>query len=242
MKIQETELYLPVKNWLEDQGFEVFPEVQLHWGMNIVDIIGIHKPLTIAVELKTSFSLAVIEQAINNRLLVHKSYVAVPYFERIIRNGKYVEGSDHRLATNICRENGIGVLRLHFDRKTNNYKYLEEIQPAKLSRKWCVYQKQIIAICDENRKKFNEENNIVAGAKGGGYLTDYKKTIQNVINFLKDHNKATAKEICDNIDYHYNGYNPASQLYKSLTDFEMDKFYITRENNKTYFSLKDGVK
>jgi hypothetical protein len=238
--MKETELYLPVKGWLENQGFEVFPEVQLHAGMNIIDVVGIHKPVVVAVELKTSFSLTAIEQAIKDKNFAHKCYVAVPFYQRIVRKGRYVEPSDHHFATKICEQYGVGVLRLYFSRETNKYQSIEEIVPAKFNRKYCIYDKHILATCDESRKNFNQENNIVAGTKGGGHLTAYKVTIQNVIDYLKVHGKATAKELVNNIHHHYRGMNPDSSLRSAIFSFELNRFETLSENGKTYFLLKEN--
>jgi hypothetical protein len=246
--MKESDLYLPVKEWLEKQGFEVFPEVQIERGSNIIDVVGINKNFVYAIELKASFGLKVIEQAVKNRFYSNRSYVAVPFQNGGIKDenpnaeyysGRYkrIERSDHKFARRVCEMHGIGVLSLRIT-ATGMITELEESIPAKFIRKECFNRKEIIAICDEQRRKFQTEKNITAGVKGGGHLTDYKRTILNVTAYLQKVGKATPKEIIENIEHHYRGNFPHSSLFSSIRDFEMDKFTIEKINNKSFLQLK----
>lgn len=97
--IRETELYAPVKAFLEGQGYEVKGEVG---SADIVATRGDDEP--VVVELKTGFSLSLFHQAIARQALSDAVYVAVPE-----RSGR---ASRSALANNsaLCRRLGLGLL------------------------------------------------------------------------------------------------------------------------------------
>lgn len=71
-RITETELYQPVKAFLEGQGYEVKAEVG---AADIVACRGETDP--VIVELKTGFSLSLFHQAIARQMITDAVYVAV---------------------------------------------------------------------------------------------------------------------------------------------------------------------
>ncbi|MCC2095306.1 MAG: DUF2161 domain-containing phosphodiesterase [Hyphomicrobiales bacterium] len=98
-RIRETDLYAPVKAYLEGQGYEVKGEVG---AADIVARRGDDPP--VVVELKTGFSLTLFHQAIARQALTDAVYVAVPYgsgraFLKALKNN-----------TGLCRRLGLGLL------------------------------------------------------------------------------------------------------------------------------------
>ena len=71
--MKETELYAPVKTWLEARGFEVKAEVG---SCDVVACRDGEDP--VIVELKTGFSLALFHQGIDRLRLSDSVYLAVP--------------------------------------------------------------------------------------------------------------------------------------------------------------------
>jgi hypothetical protein len=71
--LRETDLYAPVKAWLEAQGFEVKSEV------GAVDVMA-RRPEEdpVIVELKTGFTLKLLQQAVARQSVSDWVYVAVP--------------------------------------------------------------------------------------------------------------------------------------------------------------------
>lgn len=76
--MKETDLFEPVKNWLSEKGWEVFAEVS--GGMGIADIVGKQHPLYCVVEMKTSLSHDVIDQAI--RWYGSAQYIYILQFQK----------------------------------------------------------------------------------------------------------------------------------------------------------------
>lgn len=99
IKPKETELYSPVKAYLENQGYEVKGEVG---KADIVAVRGQEAPLI--VELKTAFSLTLFHQAIDRQSLTDHVYIAVPrssgrsFMKSLVNNKK------------LCRRLGLGLI------------------------------------------------------------------------------------------------------------------------------------
>ena len=72
--MQETELYAPVKAFLESQGYEVKAEVG---SADVVACRGAEDP--VIVELKVGFSLTLVHQVIERLAVSDCVYAAVPY-------------------------------------------------------------------------------------------------------------------------------------------------------------------
>ncbi|WP_299352654.1 DUF2161 family putative PD-(D/E)XK-type phosphodiesterase [uncultured Shimia sp.] len=98
-KIQETDLYPPVKAWLEDQGFEVKAEVG---AADVVARRAGEEP--VIVELKTGFSLTLLQQAVARQRVSDWVYVAVPRWAG--KSGwRTFKGN-----VGLCKRLGVGVL------------------------------------------------------------------------------------------------------------------------------------
>ncbi len=95
--MREQDLYLPVKTFLEGQGYEVKGEVD---GCDVVALREGAPP--VIVELKTAFSLALVFQGISRQTLSDNVYLAVPPFSR--------RGVRQRDALALCRRLGLGLL------------------------------------------------------------------------------------------------------------------------------------
>ncbi len=95
----ETELYAPVKTWLEARGFEVKAEVG---AADVVAVKDGEEP--VIIELKTGFSLTLLQQAVARQAVTDAVYVAVPRWKG--RTGwKAFSGN-----IGLCKRLGLGVL------------------------------------------------------------------------------------------------------------------------------------
>lgn len=98
-KPKETDLYPPVKALLEGQGYEVKGEVG---AADIVACRGDEDP--VIVELKTGFTLALINQAIDRLSITDNVYVAVP---RMAGRSFLKTMNTHK---RLCRRLGLGLI------------------------------------------------------------------------------------------------------------------------------------
>ncbi|MCG8337631.1 MAG: DUF2161 family putative PD-(D/E)XK-type phosphodiesterase [Proteobacteria bacterium] len=71
--MKESDLYLPLKKFLESQGYEVKGEVQ---DCDVVAVRGEEAP--VVVELKLSINLDVVLQAVSRLAITQKVYIGVP--------------------------------------------------------------------------------------------------------------------------------------------------------------------
>jgi hypothetical protein len=99
---RETELYGPVKQFIERQGFEVRGEVV---GC---DLVAVREDELVVIELKTTFTLALILQGITRQRLTEVVYVAVeaPKSRRSEPRWSDLQHLCHRL--------GLGLLTVSF--------------------------------------------------------------------------------------------------------------------------------
>ena len=97
----ETALYLPVKRFLEKLGFTVKGEVG---GCDLVALSGDDPPVVVIGELKLSFNLELVLQAVNRAGAADEVWLAA----KLSARGKGRE-SDARYR-NLCRRLGFGML------------------------------------------------------------------------------------------------------------------------------------
>ena len=98
-KVRETDLYAPIKLFLEGQGYEVKSEVG---AADVVAVRGAEAP--VIVELKARFSLSLFHQAVERQAITDAVYVAVPRisgkpFRKALRNNQ-----------SLCRRLGVGLM------------------------------------------------------------------------------------------------------------------------------------
>lgn len=98
---RETDLYEPIKRFLEGQGYEVKGEIG---KVDVVACRGDEAP--VVVELKTTFSLSLFHQAVERLSVSDVVYLAVPH-----KPGKVFARSVKRNAA-LCRRLGIGLITI----------------------------------------------------------------------------------------------------------------------------------
>ena len=94
-KPRETDLYPPVKSYLEAQGYEVKGEVG---AVDVMAVRGDEDP--VLVELKLGFSLALLHQGIARQGVTDAVYLAVPR----------VGGKGLKDNLGLCRRLGLGLM------------------------------------------------------------------------------------------------------------------------------------
>ena len=100
--MRETDLYPPIKAFLEAQGYTVKGEVE---GCDVVAVRGEEPP--VIVEMKAVFSLALVFQGIARQDVADDVYLAVPPFP-----GRTGRRND---ALALCRRLGLGLLTVRIE-------------------------------------------------------------------------------------------------------------------------------
>ncbi len=169
--MKETDLFPPVKTWLESHGYMVYSEVTPNRIGARADVVGITSILTTVVELKQSLSLDLIEQAIDWKPYAHYIYVAIPRRKNGIKH----------LVRKLLQENGIGLIEVDFDKHYNHSAPFVLERPtirAKLHRRISNNIKDSLT---EYHLKFSPDG----GNAGGGYITTYRITMLKVKELLE---------------------------------------------------------
>lgn len=102
--MRETDLYQPVKAYLEAQGYEVKGEIG---ACDLMARRGDEPP--VVVELKLSFSLTLVMQGVARQTLVDHVYLAVP------ASGERGWRLRYRDIVRLCRRLGLGLLAVKGD-------------------------------------------------------------------------------------------------------------------------------
>ncbi len=105
--MKETELYAPIKAYLEGQGYDVKAEVK---DCDLVAIRGAEEP--VIVELKLSLSIGLLMQGIDRQTITDAVYVAVPAG----KGKRWV--AQVKDAVKLCRRLGLGFIVVRFDAAT----------------------------------------------------------------------------------------------------------------------------
>ena len=110
--MKESDLYLPLKRFLESQNYEVKGEVQ---DCDAVAVRGTEAP--VVVELKLSLNLNVVLQAVDRLSLTSKVYIGIPKQCKILnRSRKHI--------IKLLRMLGLGLLVIDSKRETGSVKGL----------------------------------------------------------------------------------------------------------------------
>jgi hypothetical protein len=208
--MKETEVAKDVINYLSDYD--------LYYEVMDVDIIAKLDNILTAVEVKVTMNFKVIEQAYNNLIHFHYSYIAVPFGK--FRNFQY----------RICKDYGIGVLELRYNPYNGKLNDINERVKPKFNRH--AFTKHIV-LTPEDKKS-------IAGASGkdGTTRTSFKITLEAINEYVSRHEGCTFKELFDNINHHYHNFTSArNATYKWIREGIINTIYV--DNGKIYtFKLK----
>jgi hypothetical protein len=175
-KIQETDLYEPVKLLLEGQGYEVKGEIG---AADVVAVRGDESP--VIVELKSGFSLSLFHQAIERQSITDAVYIAVPR-----GTGKTFQKSIHANKS-LCRRLGIGLMTV---RMSDGFVEIH-IDPAPYKPRQSI--KKRARLLREFSKLVGDPN--TGGATRRGLVTAYRQDALRCVNALLENGPTKAARI-----------------------------------------------
>jgi hypothetical protein len=169
-RVAETDLYLPVKAWLEGLGFEVKAEVG---PADVVACRPGEDPLI--VELKTGFSLSLLQQAVSRQSITDSVYVAVPRWSG--RAGR----RSFKGNVGLCRRLGVGVLSVRLgDGFVEVHADPSEFRPRKSKPRRG-------ALLKEFARREGDPN---LGGTRGRIVTGYRQEAARCAVFLAEHGES----------------------------------------------------
>lgn len=179
--MKETELYKPVKELFEELGYDVFSEV------NDIDVVATKNDEKAIIELKTSFNLKLILQAIKRQKISQKVYVAIPMPEFKKRFSKDFKDKEYLL-----RRLELGLIFVSLKTKNPYAQIVFEPKAFDLtkSRSKNKRKKDLVNYELSNR---HGDNNI--GGTKGKLVTAYREKTLHIAACLRDNETMTTKEL-----------------------------------------------
>ncbi len=105
MSHSETDLYPPIKSFLEGQGYEVKGEIG---QCDVLAVRGDEDP--VIVEMKMKFSIELVFQAVERLSVTDNVYVAIEHGQKSLWTRR------RKQILKLCRSLGIGLLTVHIER------------------------------------------------------------------------------------------------------------------------------
>ncbi len=166
----ETDLYLPVKNFLERQGYCVKAEIG---NCDVLAVKGDEPP--VIVELKTSFNLQLLLQGIDRQAVTDYVYLAIPEPKQSLQ----------RDILRLCKRLGLGLLTVS---STWVEPHLDPApyQPRKIARRKNVLLKEF-------QRRVGDHN--AGGSAKRPIVTAYRQDALRCVKFLKTSGPAKLSDI-----------------------------------------------
>lgn len=207
--MKETELAERFIEYYGDNA-DVYFEVPI--GGRVCDIVVNRSPVIIAIEVKTSMNLDVLEQAIAKIGYANYVYIAVPSAK-----GRF-------FIEDLCKQLGIGIL--YYDKKLN---HVRERVKAKLYRK----------IAKPKLAEWMKAN--TAGSQSTR-ITAFKHFVNELYRYLNTNDGATYKQCFESIDKYYTAEkNFKSNIYQYVRrniikhiNIENGKLYLDKAGYQEY--------
>ena len=164
---RETELYAPVKRFLEELGYDVKAEV------GAADVVGRKDDADVViVELKRGFSLTLLQQAVKRQQVTDSVYVAVPRW--VGRSGwKSFRGN-----LGLCKRLGIGVLTV-----TGSGEVAVQSDPVPFRPRKSKRRRQ--SLLGEFDRRTGDPN--TGGSPPSDVVTSYRQEAERCARFLAEH-------------------------------------------------------
>ncbi len=172
----ETELYEPVKKYLELNGYTVKGEI------GNIDVYAVKDTMTIAVELKVNITLKLIYQAIDRQKLADDVYIAVPSLA--IKSHR----KDLKKFLLLLKRLSIGLMVV---KKDNVEVLLDPVDYNLDLSKTRSKKKRIKLITDF----INLESNENQGGSRGKRMTVYREKVIKIAKLLNDNPGLSPKKI-----------------------------------------------
>lgn len=175
--MKESDLYLPLKRFLESQNYEVKGEVH---DCDAVAVRGEEAP--VVVELKLSLNLNLVLQAVERLSLTPKVYIGIP--ERRIPNSR------RRRLIKLLRMLGLGLLVIDPERKPPGVKVL--LDPGEYRPRKSKYRQE--RLLGEFAKRVGDPN-LGGMEKRNGIMTAYRQRALTIARFLQEQGPTKASHI-----------------------------------------------
>lgn len=189
----ETELAAHVVAWLRSEAWDVYQEVSLGYGMARADIVARRGACIMVVEVKTSLSLTVLDQALGWQGRAHQVCVAVP---------EHCSGKGARAGVEIAKRLGVGIIAVDY---RGECRYL--VDPPFTRR---IAPRLAKCLCEE-QKSFAP-----AGNAASRYFSRWQQTCARAREFVASHPGCSLGTLFGSIQHHYASESGARSAFSAL--------------------------
>ncbi len=182
-KIKETDLYGPVKKYLEKIGYRVKSEVK------DCDIVAVNKlDVIVIVELKVSVNLKLILQANSRKSMTDNVYVGIPEGAAVLKGR-----TKKREFIKLLKQLSIGLIIVNLSKGTA----LPLVDPGQYKPRQNNRKKASLM------KEFNDlrgDPNTGGSRKGAGIITAYRQKAVDIAEYLSDNGPLKASIIKEKLN------------------------------------------
>jgi hypothetical protein len=181
--MKESDLYSPLKLYLESQGYEVKGEVE---DCDVLAVRGGEAP--VVVELKLTLNLEVILQAVERLALTPTVYIGVPPDCKILKKRR-------RRIVKLIKMLGLGLMAIDPELKTGSVEIIAD--PGEYRPRRSKYKME--RLLGEFERRIGDPN--LGGAdKRKGVMTAYRQRALAIACFLRDNGPTKASEIARTLE------------------------------------------
>jgi len=180
--MKESDLYPPLKRFLESQDYEVKGEIQ---DCDVVAVRGDEAP--VIVELKLSLNLNVLLQAVERLSLTQKVYIGVPQQCKIL-------GKQRRHMLKLLRMLGLGLVVIDVERVAINVEVL--LDPGEYKPRKSKHRQE--RLLGEFIKRVGDPN-LGGSDKRKGIMTAYRQRALLIARFLQQQGPTKASIVAQTI-------------------------------------------
>ncbi len=180
--MKESDLYLPLKRFLESQKYEVKGEVE---DCDVLAIRGQEAP--VVVELKLSFNLNVVLQAVERLSLTPKVYIGIPARCGILKRRR-------RQIIKMLRMLGLGLVAVDPDLEAGSVEVL--LDPGEYRPRRSRYRRE--RLLGEFTRRIGDPN-LGGTDRRKGIMTAYRQRALTIAGFLQKNGPTKASHVAQTL-------------------------------------------
>ncbi|MFD2206325.1 DUF2161 domain-containing phosphodiesterase [Kiloniella antarctica] len=184
--MRETDLYPPIKAYLENQGYEVKSEIK---DCDVIAIRGDEQP--VIVELKTSFNLTLLFQGIDRQSISEEVYLAFAVPSKLKKTNPWFRYK--RDIIKLCRRLGLGLITVRFTEETPIDIQIHQDPGPYIPRKNSRRQRLLLK---EFERRVGDPNQ--GGINKRAIITAYRQDALRCAAYIHSHTQATVSDIRNN--------------------------------------------
>jgi hypothetical protein len=178
---RESDLYAPVRAYLESQGFKVKGEV------NHCDVTAVKDDFVIVVEMKKALNLDVILQAVQRQRIADSVYIGIPKKHKAMRTKKW-----HNTC-HLLRRLELGLILVSLKDDSSRVEVFISPEPFNRGISKSRKRKQRIMLVNEFSNRHGDYN--TGGVTGRKIVTAYREKAIHIAVLLKTHGRLSIKQL-----------------------------------------------